>query len=444
MKPRLLLLGVVFIIAVLLGSAFAYFYTEYYSPPFDGNWKVDPGNMDFSSNMGEISINDTFFWIDFNGWSQKGNVYNGNQSFSLNALALNNGSYLWRENFTLSVFPGSFPHIYNYNGNVGLVVSAFDINLSGYVVNSNASALYFILINARNGSIIFRSKLIPHNAYSIPMLSPLSIVADNVVLAGTSPLGEFPNAFWTMYEINLTEWDVHKNTTWNQSIEWKVAANFSGNQLVYTDFSPHVTVLILDGLLNPAQSYHNSEIFVFNTTNGKTIANIVVNGTLSMPRLYDKTLLCLDSFEGRYAMRSINIDTGNDTTMFAIFTDKVYYAGNDVIFRNAENISAYTVTGSLEWEAGIPMSQYPDDYMILTPILPGYVLISLIGDHSLYTIFNLSSGQVTWRVHYDSSFLFGTQNKLYTPLFFLNNRLIYTMTENNQVSLLSDNVTNLL
>lgn len=444
MRPKIVLLSAIFIVTVLVGSSFAYFYTEYYSPPFNRNWKVDPGNMDYSQEMGEISINDTFFWIDFNGWSQTGTVFSNNQSFSLNALALNNGTFLWRENFMLSLFSGSLPQIYNYKGNIGLLVPAFDINLPGYVVNSNSLALYFILISARNGSIIFHSKIIPHNAYPFPIISTFTLDGNNVIFTSVGSLGEFQNIVWTMYEINVTEWNVPKNTTWNESIDWKVAANFMGNQLVYTDFTPQDSVLMLDGLLNPVRSYYNSEVVVLNTTNGNVIANVMVNGTLSNPRLYDKNLLFLDSFNGSYAMRSISIASGNYTNRFSVFTNEVYYVGNDVIFRNAENISAYTVTGSFEWIAGIPMSQYTNDYMILTPVLPGYLLISLIGDHSLYTIFNLSSGLMLWRVHYDSSRLFGTQNKIYTPLTCSNGLLIYTLTANNQVSLLSDNVTNLL
>ena len=444
MKPRFVLLGAIFIITVLLGSSFAYFYTEYYSPPFNSNWKVDPGAMDYSQEMGEISINDTFFWIDFNGYGQTGTLFNNNQSFSLNALAIDNGSLLWRESFTLLLFAGSLPQIHNYKGNIGLLVPAFDINLPGYVVNSNSSALYFILVSARNGSIIFHSKIIPHNAYHIPPISTFTLDGNNVIFTSVVSIGEFQNILWTMYEINLTEWNVPENTTWNESIDWRVAANFMGNQLVYTDFTPQDSVLMLDGLLNSAKSYYNSEVVVLNTTSGNVIANVVVNGTLSNPRLYDKNLVFLDSFNGSYAMRSISITSGNYTNGFSVFTNEVYYVSNYIIFRNAKNISAYTVTGSFEWEASISMSQYLDDYMILTPVLPGYVLISLIGGHSLYTIFNLSSGRVSWQVHYDFSFLFGTQNKIYTPLTCSNGRLIYTLTANNQVSLLSDNVTNLL
>lgn len=439
-----MLLGAIFIIVVLLGSSFAYLYTEYYSPPFNRNWKVDPGDMDYSQEMGEISINDTFFWIDFNGWSQTGTVYNGNQSFSLNALALNNGSLLWTENFTLLLFSGSLPQIYNYSGNIGLVVPAFDINLPGYVVNSNSVALYFILISSGNGSIIFHSKIIPHNAYPLPLISTFTLDGNNVIFTSVGSLGEFQNIVWTMYKINLTEWNVRKNTTWNESIDWKVAANFIGNQLVYTDFTPQDSVLMLDGLLNPVRSNCNSEVVVLNTTNGNVIANVVINGTVSNPRLYDKNLLFLDSFNGSYAMESITVDTGNSTNRFPVFSDEIYYVGNFVIFRNPENVSAYAFTGNIEWNAGIPMSQYSEDYMIVTPVQPGYVLISLIGDHSLYTILNLSSGRVTWRAYYDNSFLFGAQNKFYVPLVCSDYQLIYTLTTNNQIIMFSDNVTNLL
>lgn len=440
-------LVVILVVFLMVGAAFAYFYAEYFSPPFQEKWSKNEGQIYFSSEMGDIINNGTFYWLKTSNIAMPGS----NDSLELIAQNLSHGNEVWSENINLSV-PGldlyatgdgvivnTLPHIYYYNADIIFLSYEYGYKIDNYTNYTKPSQIGIVAatFNSLNGSIV---KIRTYNESGASPGVPIEFSRGMIYSGSIQQLGltyYLKGNLTGNYEMNLFGIGLFNDTHWNTTYQWQANAYMSNVFPLSLSYGRYLAAIV-----------QNSRVYVLNSYNGSLIWNKTSSYAYYNPVIASGNLYYAVKNSRNYSVEYLSLATGKNEGNFSVSSPYVTITQGHILVLQNGSYSSYSLSGTLQWVVKVPYANV-DNYASFTDTSSkGNILFSSVrtgfpgngaggidytmGIYGYYSIVNLSSGKMLWsKSYYPLSQVLNKQGMLYVPVKFDDNYVIYSWSTNN-------------